>query len=258
MTGFVVVIPARYGSSRLPGKPLLEIDGRPMVAHVWQRASESAATRIVVATDDQRIVEAVNAFGGEAIMTRADHPSGTDRLAEVARRLELNDDTIVVNVQGDEPLLPATLIDQVAVRLEEDAQASIATLAEPIGDVDTLFNPNVVKVVRDVHGRALYFSRAPIPWDREGFASRPALLDTDAWLRHVGLYAYRAGFLAEYVDWLPSPLEQLEQLEQLRALHHGHCIQVALSAEPHPAGVDTPDDLQRVRHYIERNAPGGK
>ncbi|MCG7599040.1 3-deoxy-manno-octulosonate cytidylyltransferase [Halomonas sp. McH1-25] len=257
MSGFVVVIPARYGSSRLPGKPLLDIGGRPMVAHVWQRAQESGASRIVVATDDARIVEAVEAFGGEAILTRADHPSGTDRLAEVARHLALDDDTIVINVQGDEPLLPATLIDQVARRLEADPHASIATLAEPIGDVDTLFNPNVVKVVRDVHGRALYFSRAPIPWDREAFRARPELLDTDAWLRHVGLYAYRAGFLAEYVGWLPSPLEQLEQLEQLRALHQGHRIQVALSAEPHPPGVDTPEDLARVRRLIDHSATGG-
>jgi 3-deoxy-manno-octulosonate cytidylyltransferase (CMP-KDO synthetase) len=257
MTGFVVVIPARYGSSRLPGKPLLDIGGLPMVAHVWQRALESAATRIVVATDDARIVEAVEAFGGEAILTRADHPSGTDRLAEVASHLKLDDDTIVVNVQGDEPLLPATLIDQVAMRLEEDPDASIATLAEPIGDVDTLFNPNVVKVVRDARGRALYFSRAPIPWDRDAFSARPELLETDAWLRHIGLYAYRAGFLAEYVGWAPSPLELLEQLEQLRALHHGRCIQVALSAEPHPAGVDTPEDLVRVRQLI-RNVTGEK
>ena len=262
MTGFVVVIPARYGSSRLPGKPLLDIAGLPMVVHVWRRAAESGASRIVVATDDERIREAVEAAGGEAMMTRADHPSGTDRLAEVARRLELDDDAIVVNIQGDEPLLPAALIGQVAARLEEDSEASIATLAEPIGDVDTLFNPNVVKVVRDLQGRALYFSRAPIPWDREAwdrerFAARPELLETDAWLRHIGLYAYRASFLAEYVDWLPSPLEQLEQLEQLRALHHGHRIQVALSAEPHPAGVDTPEDLARVRRLIERNATGG-
>ncbi|GHA91600.1 3-deoxy-manno-octulosonate cytidylyltransferase [Modicisalibacter luteus] len=258
MTGFVVVIPARYGSSRLPGKPLMEIAGQPMVAHVWQRASESAASRIVVATDDVRILEAVEAFGGEAILTRADHPSGTDRLAEVARHLNLDGDTVVVNVQGDEPLLPATLIDQVAMRLEEDPDASIATLAEPIGDVDTLFNPNVVKVVRDVRGRALYFSRAPIPWDRDAFRARPELLDTDAWLRHVGLYAYRASFLADYIDWPPSPLEQLEQLEQLRALHHGHRIQVALSAEPHPAGVDTEEDLVRVRQIIDSYATGEK
>ncbi|MGC3871978.1 3-deoxy-manno-octulosonate cytidylyltransferase [Halomonas sp. GXIMD04776] len=247
MNDVVVVIPARYHSTRLPGKPLLDIGGLPMVVRVWQRACESQAARVVVATDDERIQTAVEKAGGEALLTRADHPSGTDRLAEVAERLGLADDAILVNVQGDEPLLPATLIDQVAARLEEDSRASIATLAESISDIDTLFNPNVVKVVRDLNGRALYFSRAPIPWDREHFATRPELLESDLWLRHVGLYAYRAGFLAEYIDWLPSPLEQLEQLEQLRALHHGHAIQVALSAEPHPAGVDTPGDLERVR-----------
>lgn len=255
MSDFVVVIPARHASSRLPGKPLLDLGGLPMVVRVWQRAGESGAARVVVATDDERIREAVEAAGGEALLTRSDHPSGTDRLAEVAQRLALADDAIVVNVQGDEPLLPAALIDQVAARLEADPGASIATLAEPVGDVDTLFNPNVVKVVRDLRGRALYFSRAPIPWDREAwdrerFARRPELLGTDAWLRHIGLYAYRAGFLAEYVDWLPSPLEQLEQLEQLRALHHGHAIQVALSAEPHPPGVDTAEDLERVRRLF--------
>lgn len=186
-------------------------------------------------------------------MTRADHPSGTDRLAEVAERLGLADEAVLVNVQGDEPLIPPQLIDQVAARLFDDPEASIATLAEPIADVDTLFNPNVVKVVRALSGRALYFSRAPIPWDRQAFASRPDWLETDGWLRHIGLYAYRAGFLAQYGDWTPSPLEQLEQLEQLRALHHGHAIQVALAALPNPAGVDTVEDLERVRALLARN-----
>lgn len=255
MSGFVVVIPARFGSSRLPGKPLLDIGGLPMVVRVWQRAGESGANRVVVATDDERIQAAVEAAGGEAILTRTDHPSGTDRLAEVAQRLALSDDAIVVNVQGDEPLLPATLIDQVAIRLGEDSEASIATLAEPIDNVDTLFNPNVVKVVRDSRGRALYFSRAPLPWNREAWDGQrstiPSMpLESDAWLRHIGLYAYRAGFLAEYVGWPPSPLERLEQLEQLRALHHGHHIQVALCAEQHPAGVDTLEDLERVRRLF--------
>ncbi|WP_129140092.1 3-deoxy-manno-octulosonate cytidylyltransferase [Modicisalibacter coralii] len=250
MNEFVVVIPARYASSRLPGKPLADIAGVPMVVRVWQRALDSGAARVVVATDDARIRAAVEAAGGEALMTRDDHPSGTDRLAEVAQSLQLADETIVVNVQGDEPLLPPASIAQVAARLADDPEAAIATLAEPIGDVEALFNPNVVKVVRDVRGRALYFSRAPIPWDREQFAARPETLATDAWLRHIGLYAYRAGFLAEYVDWLPSPLEQLEQLEQLRALHHGRHIQVALAREVHPAGVDSAADLERVRHWF--------
>lgn len=244
---FLAVIPARYASSRLPGKPLAEIAGEPMVAHVWRRACASAAMRVVVATDDVRIREALAPYGAEVVMTRDDHASGTDRLAEVAEALALPDDAVLVNVQGDEPLIPPTLIDQVAARLHDDPEATIATLAEPITDVETLFNPNVVKVVRALSGRALYFSRAPIPWDREAFAARPDLLTTDAWLRHIGLYAYRVGFLADYRDWPPSPLEQLEQLEQLRALHHGHAIQVALAAVLNPAGIDTAEDLARVR-----------
>lgn len=253
---FIAVIPARFASTRLPGKPLLEIAGDPMVAHVWRRAGESGAARVVVATDDARIRAALDPLGAEVVMTRSDHPSGTDRLAEVAERLGLADDAVLVNVQGDEPLIPPALIDQVAARLFDDPGASIATLAEPIGDVQTLFNPNVVKVVRALSGRALYFSRAPIPWDREAFASRPELLETDAWLRHIGLYAYRAGFLAEYRNWLPSPLEQLEQLEQLRALHHGHAIQVTLAGQPHPAGVDTAEDLARVRESLAQSQGG--
>ncbi|WFM72655.1 3-deoxy-manno-octulosonate cytidylyltransferase [Halomonas sp. CKK8] len=255
MQEFIAVIPARFASSRLPGKPLAEIAGEPMVAHVWRQARQSAAARVVVATDDRRVVDALAPCGAEVLLTAADHPSGTDRLAEVAERLGLADDAVLVNVQGDEPLIPPLLIDQVAARLFDDPDASIATLAEPISDVDTLFNPNAVKVVRALSGRALYFSRAPIPWDRDAFAHRPELLETDAWLRHIGLYAYRAGFLAEYRDWAPSPLERLEQLEQLRALHHGHAIQVALARVPHPAGVDTEEDLARVRELMQQ--PGG-
>ncbi|APE29768.1 3-deoxy-manno-octulosonate cytidylyltransferase [Halomonas aestuarii] len=255
---FIAVIPARHASSRLPGKPLADIAGEPMVAHVWRRAGESGAARVVVATDDERIRDALAPFGAEVVMTRADHPSGTDRLAEVAERLGLADDAVLVNVQGDEPLIPPVLIDQVATRLFDDPEASIATLAEPISDVETLFNPNAVKVVRALSGRALYFSRAPIPWDRDAFSRRPELLETDAWLRHIGLYAYRASFLADYRDWPPSPLERLEQLEQLRALHHGHAIQVALARVPHPAGVDTEEDLVRVREILdERGHRGG-
>ena len=254
---FIAVIPARHASSRLPGKPLAEIAGEPMVAHVWRRAGESRAVRVVVATDDERIRDALEPLGAEVVMTRDDHPSGTDRLAEVAERLGLADAAVLVNVQGDEPLIPPALIDQVAARLFDDPEASIATLAEPIGDVETLFNPNAVKVVRALSGRALYFSRAPIPWDRDAFARRPELLETDAWLRHIGLYAYRAGFLADYRDWPPSPLERLEQLEQLRALHHGHAIQVALARVPHPAGVDTEADLARVRALLEGQGDGG-
>lgn len=250
MSEFVVVIPARYAASRLPGKPLADIAGMPMVVRVWQRACLSGAARVVVASDDERVCRAVEDAGGEALMTRDDHPSGTDRLAEVAQALALPAETIVVNVQGDEPLLPPASIAQVAARLADDPEASIATLAAPISDVETLLNPNAVKVVRDVRGRALYFSRAPIPWDRAHFSARPQTLATDAWLRHIGLYAYRAGFLADFVTWLPSPLEQIEQLEQLRALHHGHHIQVALARDVHPAGVDSVEDLERVRRQV--------
>ncbi|WP_275288918.1 3-deoxy-manno-octulosonate cytidylyltransferase [Halomonas elongata] len=255
MQDFIAVIPSRFASTRLPGKPLLDIAGEPMVAHVWRRARDSAAARVVVATDDERIRGAFDGRDAEVVMTRDDHPSGTDRLAEVAERLALPDDAVLVNVQGDEPLIPPALIDQVAMRLFDDPGASIATLAEPITDVETLFNPNAVKVVRGGSGRALYFSRAPIPWnreawDRDAFAEPPELLRTDAWLRHIGIYAYRASFLAEYRDWAPSPLEQLEQLEQLRALHHGHAIQVGLAREPHPPGVDTAEDLERVREWL--------
>lgn len=255
MQDFIVVIPSRFASTRLPGKPLLDIAGEPMVAHVWRRACASAATRVVVATDDERIRTAFDGLDAEVVMTRDDHPSGTDRLAEVAERLALPDDAVLVNVQGDEPLIPPALIDQVAMRLFDDPGASISTLAESITEVETLFDPNVVKVVRAASGRALYFSRAPVPWDREAFAERPELLSTDAWLRHIGIYAYRASFLAEYRDWAPSPLEQLEQLEQLRALHHGHAIQVGLAREPNPPGVDTAVDLERVREWL--SAEGG-
>lgn len=255
MSDFTVVIPARYASSRLPGKPLLDIGGEPMVVRVWRQAKQSGASRVVVATDDARIRDAVVAVGGEALMTRSDHPTGTDRLSEVAESLALTEDAILVNVQGDEPLLPPALIDQVARCLAEDPQASIATLAEPIDDIEVLFNPNVVKVVRDLAGRALYFSRAPIPWHREAwgrnaFDSHSASFEENGWLRHIGLYAYRAGFLAAYRDWPPTPLEQLEQLEQLRALQQGHRIQVGVACEVHPAGVDTSEDLARVRALL--------
>lgn len=254
--GFIAVVPARYGSTRLPGKPLLDIAGEPMVAHVWRRACQSQASRVVVATDDARIRDAMLPYGAEVVMTRADHPSGTDRLAEVAERLALGEEELVVNVQGDEPLIPPMLINQVAQRLADDTEAAIATLAESISDVETLFNPNVVKVVRSLTGRALYFSRAPIPWDREDFKAQPALLATDAWLRHIGIYAYRVGFLSAYRELSPSSLEQLEQLEQLRALQHGYAIQVALASTVNPPGVDTAADLDRVRTLLAQSSEG--
>lgn len=258
MQDFTVVIPSRFSSSRLPGKPLADIGGVPMVTRVWHQARVSGASRLVVAVDDVRIREALAGSGAEVLMTRPDHPSGTDRLAEVAEQLALPDDAIVVNVQGDEPLIPPALIDQVAALLAADPQASVATLAEPITEVESLFNANVVKVVADAQGRALYFSRAPIPWQREGWgesrdrngSQAMVELKSGDWLRHVGIYAYRAGFLRAFQQWPPAPLETLEQLEQLRALYHGHAIRVGLAAEPHPAGVDTAEDLERVRAIV--------
>ncbi|WP_313086563.1 3-deoxy-manno-octulosonate cytidylyltransferase [Pseudomonas sp.] len=249
--GYTVVIPARYASSRLPGKPLLDIAGKPMIRHVWEQACRSSAQRVVIATDDSRIEAACKAFGGEVLRTRSDHNSGTDRLAEVAEALQLANDAIVVNVQGDEPLIPPVLIDQVARNLAEHPEASIATLAEPIADAQTLFNPNVVKVLCDVNGLALTFSRAPLPWARDAFArDRDALPADTPYRRHIGIYAYRAGFLADFVAWGPCWLEDTECLEQLRALWHGRRIHVADAMEAPPAGVDTAEDLERVRQLL--------
>ncbi|MDH4652895.1 3-deoxy-manno-octulosonate cytidylyltransferase [Pseudomonas sp. JS3066] len=248
---FTVVIPARFASTRLPGKPLQDIAGKPMIQHVWEQARHSAAQRVVVATDDARIVEACQAFGAEVLLTRADHNSGTDRLAEVASQLGLASDAIVVNVQGDEPLIPPAIIDQVAANLAAHPEAGIATLAEPIQDVQALFNPNVVKVSSDLNGLALTFSRAPLPWARDSFAvSRDQLPAGVPYRRHIGIYAYRAGFLHDFVAWGPCWLENTECLEQLRALWHGVRIHVADALEAPPAGVDTPEDLERVRRLL--------
>lgn len=248
---FTVVIPARYASTRLPGKPLQDIAGKPMVQHVWEQARKSSATQVVVATDDARIVEACKGFGAQVLLTRVDHNSGTDRLAEVAAALGLAADAIVVNVQGDEPLVPPSIIDQVAANLAGNPQAGIATLAEPIEDVAALFNPNVVKVASDLNGLALTFSRAPLPWARDAFAAdRDALPAGVPYRRHIGIYAYRAGFLQDFVAWGPCWLENTECLEQLRALWHGVRIHVADALEAPPAGVDTQEDLDRVRRLL--------
>ncbi|GFM79346.1 3-deoxy-manno-octulosonate cytidylyltransferase [Pseudomonas cichorii] len=251
-TAFTVVIPARFGSSRFPGKPLKTIAGKPMIQHVWEQACKSGAERVVVATDDARIVEACQAFGAQVLMTRDDHNSGTDRLAEVAEQLGLAADAIVVNVQGDEPMIPPVVIDQVAANLAAHPEAGISTLAEPIDDVSALFNPNVVKVVADVNGLALTFSRAPLPWARDALAaSRDVLPEGVPYRRHIGIYAYRAGFLHDFVSWGPCWLENTESLEQLRALWNGVRIHVADALEAPPAGVDTPEDLERVRRLLE-------
>ncbi|MFT0213263.1 3-deoxy-manno-octulosonate cytidylyltransferase [Pseudomonas sp. F1_0610] len=250
---FIVVIPARYASSRFPGKPLKEIAGKPMLQHVWQQAMKSAAEQVVIATDDERIAQACERFGALVVMTRADHESGTDRLAEVAQQLNLPDDAIVVNVQGDEPLIPPSVINQVAENLAKTTEAAIATLAEPILDAQSLFNPNVVKVCSDKNGLALSFSRAPFPWARDSFANQPEQLPADVpYRRHIGIYAYRAGFLADFVRWGSCWLENTERLEQLRAMWHGVRIHVADAVEAPPAGVDTEEDLIRVKAILEK------
>ena len=249
---FHVIIPARYASTRLPGKPLQDILGKPMIQHVWERSQKSAAASVTIATDDQRIVDVCRSFGAEVVLTRADHPSGTDRLQEVVTQLGLDDQAHVVNVQGDEPLIPPALIDQVAADLRAFPEASIATLAEPVADMDMLFNANAVKVVTDHQGFALYFTRAPVPWCRDAFSGElPASLpEAVPFRRHIGLYAYKVGFLHDYVRWPASPLETTESLEQLRALWFGCRIHVADASEVPPAGVDTPEDLQRVRQLL--------
>jgi len=249
---FTVVIPARYGSTRLPGKPLLDIAGKPMVQRVWEQARQSSADQVVIATDDARIFDVVQAFGAQACMTSPEHPSGTDRLQQVALEMGWPDDHIVVNVQGDEPLIPPAVIDQVAVNLAAHEQAGMATLSAGIDTLDELLNPNAVKVVSDSNGMALYFSRAPIPWPRDEFMNgQVAMPRSGQWYRHIGIYAYRTGFLHQYVTWQPAPLEQLEALEQLRALYNGVGIHVASALQPVPGGVDTAQDLQAVRAVLE-------
>ncbi|MCW0316282.1 3-deoxy-manno-octulosonate cytidylyltransferase [Pantoea ananatis] len=242
---FIAIIPARYASTRLPGKPLVDIHGKPMVVHVMERARESGASRVIVATDHPDVASAVEAAGGEVCITRADHHSGTERLAEVIEKYQFADDQIIVNVQGDEPMIPADIVHQVANNLAQ-SEAGMATLAVPITDAEEAFNPNVVKVVMDAKGYALYFSRATIPWDRERYAeSRDRIGDT--LLRHIGIYAYRAGFIRRYIDWAPCPLEQIELLEQLRVLWYGEKIHVAVAKTVPGVGVDTPEDLIHVR-----------
>lgn len=249
--GFTVVIPARYASTRLPGKPLLDIAGKPMVQHVYERASECAAERVVIATDDERIMAAVVGFGGECVMTSADHVSGTDRIEEVSRLLDLPTDAIVVNVQGDEPLIPPEVIDQVAANLAANPEAGIATLCEPLASGEELFNPNIVKLVADERGFALYFSRAPIPWDRDGFAEDTGKTQAPAEARrHLGIYAYRVSLLRDFVSWPPAALELRESLEQLRAMAQGARIHVAEAVASVPPGVDTEADLAQVRALV--------
>ncbi len=245
---FTVLIPARYASTRLPGKPLLDVAGKPLVIRVAERARHSGAERVVIATDDERIRAAAEEQGVEAILTRVDHPTGTDRLAEASLALGLDDDAIVVNVQGDEPLLEPYLIRGVAEELRAHRDAAIATACHPIDNVEEAFNPNVVKVVLDQAGYALYFSRATIPWARDAFALGHTTLPPGLPLyRHYGLYAYRAGFLRQYPALAEAPIERFEALEQLRAIWHGHRIVVRVTTGTPAPGVDTQEDLERVR-----------
>jgi 3-deoxy-manno-octulosonate cytidylyltransferase (CMP-KDO synthetase) len=254
---FTVLIPARLASTRLPDKPLADIAGLPMVVRVARRAMQSGARRCVVAADDARIVEACETHGVQALLTRTDHASGSDRLAEACTLLALPDDAVVVNVQGDEPLIEPALIDAVAAELQRRGDCAMSTAAHAIGSTADFLNPNVVKVVLDRAGTALYFSRAPIAWWRDGMAAlgtgQPmAALPSPAPLRHVGIYAYRAGFLRQFPVLEPAPLEATESLEQLRALWHGHRIAVHVTAHAPGLGVDTVEDLQRVRALLAR------
>jgi 3-deoxy-manno-octulosonate cytidylyltransferase (CMP-KDO synthetase) len=250
---FIVVIPARYASTRLPAKPLREIAGKPMIQHVYERACESAASEIIIATDDIRIENAAKTFGAKVCMTSVSHVSGTDRLQEVVSQLKLADDAIVVNVQGDEPLIPARIIDQVAHNLAQNPLANMATLSEPIHSLDEFRNPNVVKVVASASGKALYFSRASIPWPRDFFSKGSVnSLPTDCIpQRHIGIYAYRVALLNRFITWNPSPLEKIESLEQLRVLWNDEIIHIAEAVMAVPGGVDTEEDLIRIKKLLE-------
>jgi 3-deoxy-manno-octulosonate cytidylyltransferase (CMP-KDO synthetase) len=249
--GFTVVIPARMASSRLPNKPLADIGGLPMVVRVAQRASQSQARQVVVAADDARIVQACQSHGVTALLTRQDHLSGSDRLAEACQLLGLDAEDVVVNVQGDEPLILPQLINDVAMLLAQRPEASMSTAAHAIGSLEEFMNPNVVKLVMDARQSALYFSRAPIPWWRDGQSGGSfQTLPTPAPLRHIGIYAYRAAFLSGFPHLPPAPLETMESLEQLRVLWHGHRIAVHVTEQAPGPGVDTPEDLERVRQLL--------
>ncbi len=248
-TQFKVIIPARYGSQRLPGKPLADIAGKTMVQRVYECAKNSAANEVIVATDDERIFEIVESFGGQVCMTSENHASGTDRLQEVVAKLGYADDEIVVNLQGDEPLMPPEVINQVAQNLAEHHDADASTLAEEISDPSQLFDENVVKVVCDIRGIALYFSRAPIPWERRKYQDQnhySVLPKTNLVNRHIGIYGYRVKLLNQFVTWEESPIENLEKLEQLRILYNGCRIHVAQACQDVPPGVDTQEDLDSI------------
>lgn len=250
---FRVIIPARYASERLPGKALLEIGGKPMIQHVYERACESGAESVVIATDDDKIYQAAKKFDAQVYMTSAEHRSGTERLSEVVVALGYENDDIVVNVQGDEPLIPPSVIQQVAEDLAAHDNVKMATLCEPIKNTDDLLNSDVVKVIMNQRNYALYFSRAPIPWMRDNFPPKEGkTLGDQEHFRHIGIYGYRVGFIQQYIEWEPCPLEKMESLEQLRVLWNGAKIHVGLAKAHVPAGVDTKEDLARVKAHFEK------
>lgn len=245
---FNVVIPARFASTRLPGKPLVDINGEPMILHVIDQARKSQAERIIVATDHQLVFDCVKEYHAEVILTSPYHQSGTERLAEVVQKCEFSPEEIIVNVQGDEPLIPPNIIDQVAHNIVKH-HCKMTTLSVPIDDIEQIFNPNVVKVVQDKNGYALYFSRAPLPWDREQFKTNE--IDLSFYQRHIGIYAYQAQFIQDYINLEKSPLESIELLEQLRVLWHGEKIHIEQAISFPPVGVDTLEDLEIVRNFIK-------
>ncbi|MFQ3323922.1 MAG: 3-deoxy-manno-octulosonate cytidylyltransferase (CMP-KDO synthetase) [Pseudomonadales bacterium] len=251
---FSVIIPARYASSRLPGKPLADIAGKTMIERVYQQALKSDCSQVVIATDDVRVEQTCAGFTAPVCITASDHQSGTDRLHEAALKLGLADDHIVVNVQGDEPLIPPALINQVAQNLANNDNAGMATLSVSIEDMEEFLNPNAVKVVASDTGQALYFSRAPIPWPRDNTDELPPFYKAQ---RHIGIYAYRVSFLKQFVTWPVSDLEQTEKLEQLRAMSNGVAIHVAQACEVPPAGIDTQEDLDRVRQLFDTEFGAG-
>ncbi len=249
---FRIVIPARYASTRLPGKPLRDICGKPMIQRVVEQARQSQAEAVIVATDSEKIRDALANVDVQVCMTRPDHQSGTERLSEVIEQLALDDEQILINLQGDEPLMPAVCLDQVGHALEQDNALKMATLCTPLTEVDELFDPHAVKVVRDINDFALYFTRAAVPWSRDNFSqAAPQLPEQQQYLRHIGLYGYRAGFIRQYLDWPASEMEKTESLEQLRVLYHGERIKVLTAKIPPGPGVDTEQDLKRVCEILE-------
>jgi len=245
---FHIIIPARYASARLPGKPLRQLAGKPILQHVYEQANKSQAKSVVIATDDDRIKQVAESFGADVCMTSTEHTSGTERLAEVIDIKNFVDDDIILNLQGDEPMMPPVCLDQVAALLVKNTDCKMASLCEPVATAEDLFDPNVVKVVLDKNRHAIYFSRAPLPWHREAFSDNARVLpsEPDLYYRHIGLYAYRAGFIKTYLTLAASPIEKAESLEQLRVLWHGNKIAMDIARETPGPGIDTEEDLQKV------------